>query len=57
LNIMLKDLFIGGEQFWFTSPLKCPSHAFLFLGEPCDFVKLQAMNLQEVKDECVMEKW
>jgi hypothetical protein len=54
---MLKNLFKGGEQFWFTYPLKGLSHVFLFLGQPCDFVKLQSMNLLEVRDECIIEKW
>jgi len=54
---MLKNLFKGGKQFWFTYPLKGPSHVFLFLGQPCDFVKLQSTNLQEVRDESITEKW
>jgi hypothetical protein len=54
---MLKDLFKGGEQFSFTYPLKGPSHVFLFLGQSRDFAKLQSMNLWEVRDECIMEKW
>jgi len=57
LNIMLKDLFKGGEQFWSTYPLKGPSHVFLFFWQPRDFEKLQNMNLQEVGDECIMAKW
>jgi hypothetical protein len=57
LNIMLKNLFKGGEQFWFTYPLKGSRYEFLFLGQPRDFAKLQSMNLQEVRDECTMEKW
>jgi hypothetical protein len=54
---MLKDLFKGGKQFWFTYPLEGPSHVFLFLGQPRDFAKLQSMNLKEVSDERITEKW
>jgi hypothetical protein len=54
---MLKDLFKGSEQIWFTHPLKGPSHVFSLLGQPRDFEKLQRMDLQEVRDECIMEKW
>ena len=56
LNIMMKDLFQGSEQFWLIYPLKGPSHVFLFLGQPHDFVKLYRMNLQQVRDECIMDK-
>ena len=54
---MLKDLLKGGEQIRFTYPTKSPSHVFLFLGQHRGFAKLQSMNLQEVRDEGIMEKW